>query len=241
MTLRVGRQQIAFDLQRFVSERDGVNVRQSYDALWAEYEKEPWRLTGFYSRPVQTQDIRAFDDFSSNGLTYGGFRVQRDLGPGRFSLALAQYRRRAAQFPSAFGNERRDIADVRYVGATRTIDWDLEGMLQTGRIGNQPIQAWATGLRAAYTLHDEGWRPRLGLQIDAASGDRNMRDSRLESFNPLFPNGAYFTLAGLHGLHELCSHQAISDGYAGAAVFGDVRRRCPMARDDGGRCLHTAR
>ena len=30
---RVGRQQFAFDLQRFVSVRDGPNVRQSYDAI----------------------------------------------------------------------------------------------------------------------------------------------------------------------------------------------------------------
>jgi hypothetical protein len=34
---RVGRQQIGFDLQRFISVRDGPNIRQSYDALWADY------------------------------------------------------------------------------------------------------------------------------------------------------------------------------------------------------------
>jgi Alginate export len=34
LKLRVGRQQFAFDLQRFVFVRDGPNVRQSYDAGW---------------------------------------------------------------------------------------------------------------------------------------------------------------------------------------------------------------
>ena len=33
------------------------------------------------------------------------------------------------------------------------------------------------------------------LQTDAASGDRNPHDGRLETFNPLFPNGYYFVLA----------------------------------------------
>jgi hypothetical protein len=33
--LRIGRQEMAFDLQRFISVRDGPNVRQAYDALWA--------------------------------------------------------------------------------------------------------------------------------------------------------------------------------------------------------------
>ena len=34
--LRIGRQEMAFDLQRFISVRDGPNVRQAYDALWAD-------------------------------------------------------------------------------------------------------------------------------------------------------------------------------------------------------------
>ena len=38
LKLRLGRQQFALDLQRFVSVRDGPNVRQSYDAGWADYE-----------------------------------------------------------------------------------------------------------------------------------------------------------------------------------------------------------
>jgi Alginate export len=33
---RVGRQDFDFDLQRFVSSRDGPNVRQSFDAAWAD-------------------------------------------------------------------------------------------------------------------------------------------------------------------------------------------------------------
>jgi len=45
LRIRVGRQQIAFDLQRFISVRDGPNIRQSYDAIWADYERGSWRLT----------------------------------------------------------------------------------------------------------------------------------------------------------------------------------------------------
>jgi Alginate export len=41
---RVGRQDFAFDLQRFVSLRDGPNVRQSFDAIWADWETGPWPL-----------------------------------------------------------------------------------------------------------------------------------------------------------------------------------------------------
>jgi hypothetical protein len=80
LKLRAGRQQFAFDLQRFISVRDGPNVRQSYDALWADYEKEKWRYITFFSHPVVTRNIRCFDDYSSSALTYGGFRVERKIG-----------------------------------------------------------------------------------------------------------------------------------------------------------------
>ena len=48
-----------------------------------------------------------------------------------------------------------------------------------------------------------GGRQRLGFQFDAASGDSNPHDSVLETFNPLFPNGYYFTLAGYTGYTNL--------------------------------------
>ena len=50
---RVGRQDFDFDLQRFVSSRDGPNVRQSFDAVWGDWESGPWRFIGFLSQPVQ--------------------------------------------------------------------------------------------------------------------------------------------------------------------------------------------
>jgi aromatic ring-cleaving dioxygenase len=157
LKVRIGRQQFAFDLQRFVSVRDGPNVRQSYDAAWADYEHGPWRFISFYSQPVQDHDLRIFDDYSS----------------GRF--------------------------DMRFTGTGGGFDWDLEAMGQTGQIGGDDIRAWAWGSLAGYTFAGTGWTPRLGIQADAASGDTNPHDHTLETFNPLFPNGYYVTLAGYTG------------------------------------------
>lgn len=197
--LRVGRQQIAFDLQRFVSVRDGPNVRQSYDAVWADYENGPWRLTSFISMPVQNRDLRAFDDYSSEHLTYGGFRIQRKFEElGELSATLSQFKQDNAHFPSAKGSERRNILDVRLAGAADRFDWDVEAMGQLGRIADQYIRAWAIGSRAGYTF-SAPWSPRLGLQVDAASGDDNPHDRTLNTFNPLFPNGYYVTLSAYTG------------------------------------------
>jgi hypothetical protein len=89
LKLRAGRQQFAFDLQRFVSVRDGPNVRQSYDAGWADYENGPWRFITFYSLPVQVRDITIFDDYSSvTKQTFGMARAEYKFSE---SLFIAGY------------------------------------------------------------------------------------------------------------------------------------------------------
>src|SRR5260370_34936687 len=72
-------------------------------------------------------------------------------------------------------------------------------MKQVGGNGLQDIEAWAFGSLAGYTLRGIPWTPRLGIQVDASSGDRNLTDNRFNTFNPLFPNGYYVTLAGYTG------------------------------------------
>lgn len=197
---RLGRQEMAFDLQRFISVRDGPNVRQAYDAAWADYERGQWRISGFVSQPVQYRNDAAFDDVSNRHLRYGGVRVQRgDVGNGEISMTVSGYRNDQARFPAATGRERRRNVDVRYVGAAAGFDWDAEAMRQSGRLDGQRIRAWAIGLLAGYTFATAPWKPRLGAQVDAASGDRDLRDGRIGTFNPMFPNGYYLTLSGYTG------------------------------------------
>jgi hypothetical protein len=195
LKVRVGRQQMGFDLQRFVGVRDGPNVRQSFDAVWADWERAPWRLITFWSHPVQNLPEKPFDDSSSSGLQYGGFRVEHnDIGPGKLSAYYSRYQAESAHYLDGGGKERRDNFDVRYQIVRGPVDWDFEGMWQTGRVGNEQIRGWAVGSVGGYTFEHARWSPRIGLQLDLASGDRRRGDGTIGSFNPLFPNAYYFTL-----------------------------------------------
>ncbi|MFU1922415.1 alginate export family protein, partial [Klebsiella pneumoniae] len=50
---------------------------------------------------------------------------------------------------------------------------------------------WALSSDSGYTFAT-AWKPRLGLRLDAASGDRKAGDGRVQTFDPLFPrNGVY--------------------------------------------------
>jgi hypothetical protein len=196
LKLRAGRQQMAFDLQRFVGVRDGPNVRQSFDAIWADWEQSPWRLIGFWSHPVQNVPHGTFNDYSNRAFQYGGFRVERnDVGPGTLSSYYSLYENDNAHYLDASGNERRHNLDVRYQIAQGPFAWDVEVMGQTGHVGSERIRALAVGSVGAYTFENARWTPTIGLQFDFATGDRRPGDGTIGTFNPLFPNAYYFTLA----------------------------------------------
>ena len=204
LKVRAGRQEMAFDLQRFVAVRDGPNVRQAFDAFWADWERGHWRVISFWSHPVEDRTVHPFDDYSDSHFQYGGFRIERaKFGPGSLSAYYSRYELDRAKFLFASGNERRDIFDVRYAGTSAGYDWDLEAMGQTGSLGQKQIRAWAVGSLSGYTFANLAWQPRIGLQADAASGNRHPDGGTLGTFNPLFPNGYYFTLAGYTGYTNL--------------------------------------
>lgn len=150
---RVGRQDFAFDLQRFVSSRDGPNVRQSFDAVWADWETGLWRFIGFVSQPVQYRDEGTFDDTSSGDFRFSTLRIERHvLGDNELSAYYSLYQRQDAHYLDASGDEDRHVFDARFAGAMNGFDWDLEAMGQLGTVGDKDIHAWAFGTRAGYTF-----------------------------------------------------------------------------------------
>jgi Alginate export len=76
-------------------------------------------------------------------------------------------------------------------------------MAQTGSLGSKEIRAWALGSLTGFTFTDTAWHPRIGLQMDAASGNQHPGSQTIGTFNPLFPNGYYFTLASYTGYTNL--------------------------------------
>jgi hypothetical protein len=197
VAIRIGRQENGFDLQRFLSVRDGPNVRQSYDGVSVAYTRGPWRFITLYTDPVQNRNSSLFDDYSSPHLSLGLVRLERQVtSSSSLSAYVGRFRQDDARFPSASGNERRDLVEVRYTGVSGRVDWDAEAMSQNGKIGAQTIRAWATGAVIGRTFGSSRFRPRISLQFDAASGDKSPTDHQLDTFNPLFPSGHYFTTAG---------------------------------------------
>jgi hypothetical protein len=198
-TVRAGRQEMSFGSARLVSTRESPNVRRSFDGARIYAVGEGWRLDAFSVRPVQL-DPGVFDDHSDRdtafwGLYGSGLRGLDKLG--RLDLYYFGYQADDAAFAQGAGRERRHSIGARLFGERSGFDWDLEAVHQFGRFGDAEIRAWTVASDTGFSFAGLPWRPRAGLKADVASGDGNLEDQSLGTFNALFPKFPYFTEANV--------------------------------------------
>ncbi len=81
---------------------------------------------------------------------------------------------------------------------------------QWGRFGDGKatpeslINAWALMLEAGYSWPNMRFKPQIGVKANVISGDHDPRPgSSLQTFQPLFPNPAYFSQAAFFGLSNI--------------------------------------
>jgi hypothetical protein len=192
--IRIGRQELSFGSQRLVSIRRGPNVRRSFDGVGVNVRSGGWKLDAFAARPVET-DAGHFDDGPDHTRTFWGvyavgpLRAVEAAGVDLYYLGLD---REDANFDQGTAMEVRETAGARIWREDAPWDCDFEVVYQWGRFGSAPIRAWTFASDTGFTFGSAPWRPRVGLKADVTSGDRNPGDPALQSFNPLFPRGAYF-------------------------------------------------
>ncbi|MBL8213819.1 MAG: alginate export family protein [Bryobacterales bacterium] len=205
LTMRAGRQELSFGSGRLVSFREGPNVRQSFDGARLLLEKSGWTVDAFATRPAET-GRGIFDDSPDHTRFFWGLyatHAPRWLPKGNIDLYYLGLDRKRARFDAGTGRERRHSAGMRLWGRTEAWDYNYEAVYQGGRFAGGAIRAWTLASETGYRVKDAPLRPRFGLRADIASGDRNLADGTLGTFNALFPKGAYFSEADLLGPYNL--------------------------------------
>ena len=69
--------------------------------------------------------------------------------------------------------------------------------------GHDDIRAGGIATKFGYSIDSFPWRPRLGMQADYFSGGQGGNGKTVNSFNPLFPRGGYFSEPGLQAFDNL--------------------------------------
>lgn len=191
-TTRIGRQEMGLGDQAWVTYRDSPNIRLSFDGVRASLNlKDGRKLDAFAFRPLKTGED-SWDDGSNNAVEfyglYGTLPLTAAWNIDLFAFGLETDDRSLA---GQTGDEQRYTFGTRVFGRQQALDWSWNLAGQTGHLGNASIRAWALSSDTGYTFA-HAWQPRLGMRIDAASGDRELGDGKVNTFDPLFPrNGVY--------------------------------------------------
>jgi hypothetical protein len=221
LTLRVGREDMMLGSSRLVSLRESPNVRRAFDGVrtfWESGKKR--RVDAFLVRPVAPR-VGVFDDGTDRTQLFWGVYTTSPVPPVRglnVDLYYLGLNRQDASFAQGLAPEHRHTVGARLFGR-RTgfdwdvdafdvsshrppevdfrFDWDVEGAYQFGSFGAASIGAWMISSNWGYTFSELSLSPRLGLKADAASGDDNLQDDRLGTFNPLYPALRYYSLVRL--------------------------------------------
>ncbi|MCF2446610.1 alginate export family protein [Dyadobacter sp. CY345] len=204
LTLKLGRQELAYGSQRLISVREGPNSRQAFDAARFVFIHKKLRADAFFTTYVNTDkkiiDDR-FMDFSSQ--LWGSYIADNLPGqhPGLDFYYLGV--KNNAVFVDESGIEKRHSFGTRIWKKGTMLNYDFEAVYQFGNISKSKIRAWTVSLNTSARLKLNSYNPVLGLKTELVSGDKNYDEHQVNTFNPLYPRGAYFGLASLIGPYNL--------------------------------------
>ena len=201
LTFRAGRQELAYGSSRLISFREEPNVRRSFDGMKAILKVNGWQVDAFAVKPVRTK-IGVFDDDPDPDQDFWGLYAVTPvawLPGGNVDLYYLGLDRKNASFDQGTAHEIRHSLGTRIWGHAAGWDYNLEFVYQFGSFGSGDIQAWTAASDVGFTFENAPLRPRIGLKANVTSGDDNPNNSDLQTFNPLFPRGAYFGEPALIG------------------------------------------
>ena len=187
-------------------------MHQTFDGVKLILDTGQWNVQAFATKAVQTSP-GIFDDAPQPGRAFWGVYATHPFAwvpGGHLDVYYFGLEHSVAHFNQGTGRELRQSLGTRLWGKSGNgWDYDVEPIIQFGSFnesvppGTQPIEgqilAWAAEGSTGYTLRSASWTPRLGMEADIDSGDKNPQNPNLQTFNPLFPRGLYNQLIVLAG------------------------------------------
>lgn len=204
LDIRFGRQEMALGSARLLGLREGPNIRRTYDMGRVIYYQKSIKIEVFYVKEVKAEfgvfdnEFNLFNSSSMNpelwGL-YSQFEIRNDIGKNE--LYYLGFRSATSFYNDATGEDKRHTIGLRRFGKIgKSWRYNTEIIGQFGETGGKNVTAWAFETDWHYVFYKMKLQPDLGLKIDILSGDKEYGDDQIQTFNPMFTNPAYFSLAG---------------------------------------------
>lgn len=188
ITLRIGRQELAFGSGRLIAPAEGLNLRRSLDGARVNVKKGKVDFNATALRLVASRH-GIFDNVPDHTQTFwgAGFIAPQPFWKIAFvGVYYLGFDNKRAIFDKGAGREIRETFGVHIWKRTGRWDYDDEAVFQWGSFRGAPIRAWAFSEDGGYTFEGAPLHPRIGFRGDVTSGDHGPNHRALRSFDPLF-------------------------------------------------------
>ena len=234
VTLKVGRQELAYGDERLIGAFDWDNMGRVYDTAKVRYEQDSFWVDAFTGRVVMPND-NEFDQVNWDDWFSGVYGSTRSLVP-KTELQLYFLADNASSGSPTYvttngkGNSPRDIYTIGSRFQTlpgQLKGWDFNGEFAgqfgdfeyapgtPGVVNGERLNhlAYATHIEGGYTFAKVDAKPRLAMGFDYGSGDDNPGDNKHNTFVNLYPTNHKF-----YGAMDFLSWQNLLDPYLKATV-----------------------
>ncbi|MEL6305429.1 MAG: alginate export family protein, partial [Bacteroidota bacterium] len=213
----IGRENMRLGSGRLVDIREGPNVRLSFDMVKLDYADPNTELSAFYAVPVQPES-GIFDntalDFDTESLA-GLYWTQTWHSAMRTDAYLLYKDEKNKTWNAGTADDQRVSLGFRHFGSWKELSYNNEFVFQTGSFGEQNISAWTASFNVELPSKLFGENGVVGIKTEAISGDTDASDNRLNTFDGLYPRGAYFGRVARIGPSNLFDVHPYIDTFVG--------------------------
>jgi hypothetical protein len=192
-SISIGRENLILGSNRLVDLREGPNVRRSFDLTQINYNSNTFSAKAFFAIPVEPKPYVFDNKFLEFDETFSALYTTTAFNEFNFLDAYVFYQKDDnVNYNNAQGNERRTSLGFRYFGNYKTLKFNNEAVYQFGSIENQSIRAWTLSMQLENRTKLGNQFYNIGVKSEIISGDKNQNDNTLNTFDALYPSGAYF-------------------------------------------------
>jgi hypothetical protein len=199
LSLSVGRMTIDSIDRRLIERTRNRNTMTTFDGVRLRLgdDQSPWEIDTFALRHAE-REIEDFDESTPNSTLYGLTAYFRGMSP---HLVIEPYwlwldERDEPELAARRNLQTYGVHAFGQWGEHCAWDYDVDLVGQFGESRGLDHRAGAAHVEAGYTW-STGWKPRLALWFNYATGDRHPNDGSDERFDSLFgDNFSFYSYAG---------------------------------------------
>lgn len=200
--LELGRFVMFYGKQRVIGHLEWFDQGRTFDGFRIKTHGDSW-YADFFGARINDLGTSDEDDSDLIGLYAGTKELMKGFDLEGYILH-ARDQRDGTSETGAPGETGFTTFGGRWFGTCGGLDYETEIMFQTGEVFDDDLTAFGGVAAVGYKFEDCSMTPRLGFEIDYATGDRNPTDGETEQLQLLFPtNHIYYGRADLAALSNL--------------------------------------